>query len=418
MNDRTLNKNKITDDILKIINEITQEHVLMNAPENYVQAVQIFVAKTLSPWLQKPMAFICPGKNIKHKKNKSSNRSEPKKRDFKSKEKPKSNQKCHDMQGESRTNMNKANNCNDRNNRISTGQNKTSIKVQNAGKCPFLKNYKNTQNKNKPDRKKDIALNRRKTKKKKIISQSVLFDNTQGTDQRTKKKKKKSKSKSKTRRSKTSKTVDKSKSISTNNSQQPHTTEENEQLHNNALDNQNRLSSQNSCFQKNVKDENNSVPIDRETCAFKSTDSNDGLNDNSKGSTFTDEKKTDTEPHWKCAAQLQRSCSILAEEFGKKNAKEIKEDIKCGRNNNSTKSKDNESNCLSKINKDQLMKSRRAEKSENEEKFEGMYSVQYTLIYHDEFQDSIDIATPAFYLELPIMMFPRRNYPLFLIPFV
>lgn len=392
-NDRTSNKNKIADNILKTINEITQEHVLMNAPDNYVQAVQVFMAKAICPWLQKPMGFICRNENIKQKGNKSSYRSEPKIRVFKSKEKPKSKQKCHNntMKSKSRTNTNKAGNCKNRNNRMSTGKNKTTNKIQNTGKCKFSKNSKNTQNKNKSSRKKDLASNRKNMKKKNMASPSTLFGGSQGTDQRIKKRKKKRKLTSKTRGTKKSKTVARSKStksIITNNNQQPTAAEERGQV-SNASDDRNRLSSQNSYTRENIEDENkstdiiipnNSLPIDEEGWGFKSTDSNNELNDDDKRSIFTGNKdnecptQTDTESQCKRAAQSQRSCSIrAAEEFGKKNAKEIK-DIKCGLTDDSMKIKENVcsmSVCQSKIDKDQSMKNKRAEEPENEEKFEG-----------------------------------------------
>jgi len=45
--------------ILKKINNVTNEYVLLNSPDNFLQGVQIFVANMLSPWLEKPINYIC-----------------------------------------------------------------------------------------------------------------------------------------------------------------------------------------------------------------------------------------------------------------------------------------------------------------------------------------------------------------------
>lgn len=49
----------MTQVILKKINDITNEYVLLNSPDNFLQGVQIFVANMLSPWLEKPINDIC-----------------------------------------------------------------------------------------------------------------------------------------------------------------------------------------------------------------------------------------------------------------------------------------------------------------------------------------------------------------------
>lgn len=52
-------KQKMAHVILKKINDATKEYVLPNSPENFLQGVQIFVANMVSPWLEKPISYIC-----------------------------------------------------------------------------------------------------------------------------------------------------------------------------------------------------------------------------------------------------------------------------------------------------------------------------------------------------------------------
>ncbi|XP_015375257.1 PREDICTED: uncharacterized protein LOC107169845 [Diuraphis noxia] len=56
---RISKKQKIAHVILKKINDVTKEYVLLNSPDNFLQGVQIFVANMLSPWLEKPINYIC-----------------------------------------------------------------------------------------------------------------------------------------------------------------------------------------------------------------------------------------------------------------------------------------------------------------------------------------------------------------------
>lgn len=56
---RISKKQKMAHVILKKINDITNEYVLLNSPDNFLQSVQIFVANMLSPWLEKPINYIC-----------------------------------------------------------------------------------------------------------------------------------------------------------------------------------------------------------------------------------------------------------------------------------------------------------------------------------------------------------------------
>ncbi|XP_026818974.1 uncharacterized protein LOC113557605 [Rhopalosiphum maidis] len=65
-------KRKMTQMILKKINDITDEYVLLNSPGNFLQGVQIFVANMLSLWLEKPINNICSkGNNNKGLKNRN-----------------------------------------------------------------------------------------------------------------------------------------------------------------------------------------------------------------------------------------------------------------------------------------------------------------------------------------------------------
>lgn len=67
---RISKKKKMTQVILKKINDITNEYVLLNSPDNFLQGVKIFVANMLSPWLEKPINEICSkGTNNKDLKN-------------------------------------------------------------------------------------------------------------------------------------------------------------------------------------------------------------------------------------------------------------------------------------------------------------------------------------------------------------
>ncbi|XP_060856562.1 putative uncharacterized protein DDB_G0282133 [Metopolophium dirhodum] len=56
---RISKKQKMAHVILKKINNVTNEYVLLNSPDNFLQGVQIFVANMLSPWLEKPINYIC-----------------------------------------------------------------------------------------------------------------------------------------------------------------------------------------------------------------------------------------------------------------------------------------------------------------------------------------------------------------------
>ncbi|XP_022181587.1 MATH and LRR domain-containing protein PFE0570w-like [Myzus persicae] len=56
---RISKKQKMAHVILKKINDVTNEYVLLNSPDNFLQGVQIFVANMLSPWLEKPINYIC-----------------------------------------------------------------------------------------------------------------------------------------------------------------------------------------------------------------------------------------------------------------------------------------------------------------------------------------------------------------------
>jgi len=56
---RISKKQKMAHVILNKINNVTNEYVLLNSPDNFLQGVQIFVANMLSPWLEKPINYIC-----------------------------------------------------------------------------------------------------------------------------------------------------------------------------------------------------------------------------------------------------------------------------------------------------------------------------------------------------------------------